>query len=75
MKKETPSIESSLQEIEDLVIGLESDDIELESAVKTYGDALTKMKALLSRLNAAKDTILVLKKDGDSLFEEPYTHD
>lgn len=75
MKNDSPSIESSLSEIETLVSALEAEEIELESAVDTYGDALKKMKSLLTRLDASKEKILILKEEGDMLFEEPYSDD
>ena len=73
MKNDTSSIESNLNDIEQLIIKMESEDIELESAVDSYGIALKKMKSLLERLNSTKDKIQLLKQDGESLFEEPYT--
>lgn len=73
MKNDTSSIESNLHDIEQLIIKMESEDIELESAVDSYGIALKKMKSLLERLNSTKDKIQLLKQDGESLFEEPYT--
>lgn len=75
MTNDSPSIESSLTEIESLVASLESEDIELEAAVDSYSEALKKMKSLLTRLGSTKEKILLLKKDGDALFEEPYTND
>lgn len=75
MKNNSPSIESSLSDIEALVSSLEAEDIELETAVDSYSKALKKMKSLLTRLDATKDALLILKKEGDALFEEPYPHD
>jgi exodeoxyribonuclease VII small subunit len=58
-----PTIEASLQELEDIVDLLESDPPDLESAIDAYEKGVALARSCLQRLNEAEQRVTELALD------------
>lgn len=61
-------IEKKITQLNALVAELESEDIQLDTAVKHYAKALHVAKELSELLQKTQDSITVLKKEGDLII-------
>lgn len=61
-------IEKKITQLEALVLALESEDIQLDTAIKQYAKALHLSSELVDLLKKTEDSITVLQKEGESLL-------
>ncbi len=67
----TPSIEDQLKALESTVHELETDTVDLETAMTKYGQSVQQLAGVLSQLNDAEKKLFILKENAEKLFEEP----
>ncbi len=65
MAEKKKSFESSLNELEKIVRGLEEGDLSLEESLKLFEDGVKLSRDCQERLNQAERRIEVLLKDGE----------
>ena len=66
-----PSIEDQLRVLESTVHELETDSIDLETAMTKYSQSVQQLSGILSQLNDAEKKLYRLKEAAEKLFEEP----
>ncbi|MFA5878875.1 MAG: exodeoxyribonuclease VII small subunit [Candidatus Margulisiibacteriota bacterium] len=61
-------LNSKINELKDLIGELESEDLDLDTAINKYQKALITVKDLFQYLNKKEEEITILKKEGDALI-------
>ncbi len=66
------SIEKQVQKLEEIANKLESDNIEIDEAMKLFEDGVTIVKNTKKELQDAVGKITVLRQDLDKLVEQDF---
>ena len=66
------SIEKQVQKLEEIANKLESDNIEIDEAMKLFEDVVTIVKNTKKELQDAVGKITVLRQDLDKLVEQDF---
>lgn len=67
----TLKIEEQLIALETAVHKLETESVDLETAMATYSTSVQQLAKILKELNEAEKKLFILKEDAEKLFEEP----
>ncbi len=68
MPKKTNNFEKNLTELSDIVSKIESDELDIDEAIKLYKKGITLSASLSKTLSKYEDEIFELKKLGDESF-------
>lgn len=68
-KKNEPSFEQALVELEELVVGLEDGELSLEDAIKHYERGVALGRNALKALDEAQQRVQILNEDKDAAEE------
>ncbi len=63
------TIETNVRKLESIVAELESEDLNIDMAVKQYKDAIDLAKKTMVSLKSLEKTIIILKKESDFITE------
>jgi exodeoxyribonuclease VII small subunit len=66
-KKNTPSFEESIGQLEALVTSLEAGDLSLEESLSTFEQGIKLTKDCQQQLNEAEQKVSLLVGDGDTM--------
>ena len=66
-KKNTPSFEDSISQLETLVNALEAGDLSLEESLSTFEQGIKLTKDCQQQLNEAEQKVSLLVGDGDAI--------
>lgn len=66
MAGKTKSLEQSLEELNDIISKLESDDIALDDSFKLYNDGMKLLKNCNDSIDKVEKKIIILNENGET---------
>lgn len=64
------NLNNKINELKKFIAELESEALDLDTAISKYQKALVTVKDLFQYLNKKEEEIMILKKEGDSLITQ-----